>query len=87
MNASPIAGKASDLDNDGFDDIIVVNTSGTTSILMSNGDDTFAPQELFTMLDSYLYDMDMGDLNEDGVDNIVVVAPNAGPIQLLLSHI
>ncbi|MGH1348496.1 MAG: FG-GAP repeat domain-containing protein [Nannocystales bacterium] len=87
VNSSPIAGKASDLDNDGFDDIIVVNTSGTTSILMSNGDGTFAPQELFTMLDGYLYDMDMGDLNEDGVDDVVVVSPNAGPVQLLLSHI
>ncbi len=87
VNATPIAGKASDLDNDGFDDLIVVNTSGTTSILMSNGDGTFAPQELFTMLDGYLYDMDMGDLNEDGVEDIVVVAPNAGPVQMLLSHI
>jgi len=87
VNSSPIAGKASDLDNDGYDDIIVVNTSGTTSIVMSNGDGTFANQELFTMLEGYLYDMDMGDLNEDGVDDIVVVSPNAGPIQLLLSHI
>ncbi|MCR9165926.1 MAG: FG-GAP repeat domain-containing protein [Nannocystaceae bacterium] len=87
VNASPIAGKTSDLDDDGFDDIVVVNTSGTTSILMSNGDGTFAPQELFTMLEGYLYDMDMGDLNEDGVDDVVVVSPNAGPVQLLLSHI
>jgi hypothetical protein len=31
--------------------------------------------------------MDMGDLNEDGAQDIVTVSPNGGPVQLLLSHI
>ena len=87
VNDSPIAGKAADVDDDGFDDIVVVNTYGTTSILLSNGDGTFQAQQLFTMLEGYLYDMDMGDLNEGGAEDIVVVSPNAGPIQLLLSHV
>lgn len=84
---SPIAGDVSDLDGDGFDDLIVINTSGTTSVLLSNGDGTFATQQLYTMLEGYLYDMDMGDLNEDGVEDVVVVSPNGDPVQLLLSHI
>ena len=87
VNDSPIAGKSVDIDGDGYDDIVVVNTSGTTSILLSNGDRTFQTQQLFTMLDGYLYDMDMGDLNEDGGQDIVVVSPNGGPIQMLLSHV
>jgi hypothetical protein len=87
VNSSPIAGKSVDIDEDGYDDLIVVNTSGTTSVVLSNGDRSFQSQQLFTMLDGYLYDMDMGDLNEDGAQDIVTVSPNGGPVQLLLSHI
>ncbi len=87
VQANPIAGEGFDVDDDGFDDIISLNTGGTVSILLSNGDGTFAQQEVFNMLEGYLYDMAIGDLNEDGGVDIVTVAPNGAVAQLLLSHV
>ncbi len=70
-----------DVNNDGFDDIMVTNQKGPDDsssvflILGNNSDDYSSDLEFKFMYEDYSYDLDIGyvgDLNDDGFDDIVI---------------
>jgi hypothetical protein len=74
----PMYSSAGDLDNDGDLDLAVATLNGGLSILIGNGNGTFAPK-VDLPANSGLYSVRMGDLNQDGMLDIVTARTgNAG---------
>ncbi|NQV26965.1 MAG: VCBS repeat-containing protein, partial [Rhodopirellula sp.] len=68
--ANPFRLLVSDVDGDGFDDILVANRNGM-SVLRGNGDCTFRALQNFPTGDSFRSEV-LGDVNGDGFDDVVV---------------
>jgi fibronectin type 3 domain-containing protein len=62
-------------DGDGYEDIVVYNSTGKVSIFRGNGDGTFAAPANLTINSGYsdTVDMTVLDLNEDGITDIIAV--------------
>lgn len=64
-----------DFDADGCDDIVVLNSSDSVSTILGRGDFGFTDQHVFTF-DSGVanpYAMNIGDVDNDGIQDVVVV--------------
>lgn len=75
-----------DVNNDGYDDIAVTNgSSNIVSILVSNGDGTFAPQVTYPT-GAYANYATIEDLNGDGWSDLVVTNRNDNTLSILLNN-
>ena len=85
----PSAAKIGDLDGDGANDIAVVNTGGSLQLFFNNGTGSFERVSLSAIFpaDSRVLDVDIGDLNNDGRNDIAVAcSTQTGAISVLLNQ-
>jgi hypothetical protein len=77
-----------DLNHDGHPDMVSANTSdpnNTVAIQLGNGDGTFGPVVNYRTNAAFLLrDVDVGDINGDGNQDIVVAAGNNAPVVSVL---
>ncbi len=71
--------KAADFNNDGWQDLAMVDIGGPLRVLLNTGNGLFAPQQSYQILpvSDGAVNMDLGDFNEDGNIDIVVSPNNA----------
>src|SRR5438067_331231 len=75
-----------DFNGDGKPDLAVANlSSNTVSVLLGNGDGTFAPQQTFAT-GSSPYSVAVGDLNGDGLPDLAVSDANSNMVSVLLDR-
>lgn len=87
--ASPSAAKIGDLDGDGLNDIAVVNTQGNLQLFFNNGAGSFNRVSLNGQWPSSFntLDLDIGDLNRDGRNDIAVAfATQRGAVSVLFNQ-
>ena len=85
----PSAAKIGDLDGDGLNDIAVVNTGGSLQLFFNNGAGSFARVSLSAAWPSgsRILAVDIGDLNNDGRNDIAVAcSTQTGAISVLLNQ-
>src|SRR5438128_2566763 len=77
---------AADVNNDGAADLLAANTLGTASVLLSNGDGTFAPVRSYSA-GADAMDIKSADLNHDGNPDVLVANQlSAGTVTVLMGH-
>ncbi len=87
--ANPSAAKIGDLDGDGLNDIAVVNTQGNLQLFFNNGAGSFNRVSLNGLWPSSFntLDIDIGDLNRDGRNDIAVAfSTQSGAISVLFNQ-
>ncbi|HJQ71728.1 MAG TPA: VCBS repeat-containing protein [Blastocatellia bacterium] len=87
--ANPSAAKIADLDNDGLNDIAVVNLQGSLQLFFNNGAGSFQRISLNGLWPSTAntLDVDIGDLNGDGRKDIAVAfSTQTGAVSVLLNQ-
>ncbi len=86
IGTNPTDVKVGDLNNDGADDIVITNSGeATLSLLINNGDGSFAPNATrFTGNEPVA--VELGDLNGDGRLDLVVANQAANTIGVFLSN-
>ncbi|MBC8071748.1 MAG: VCBS repeat-containing protein [Deltaproteobacteria bacterium] len=83
---SSSASATPDFNGDGCTDIAVSTGDGAVSTLLGREGFTFTTQEVFNIHpDSYLYDIAAGDVDSDGIADVVAVTAGSGEIYLLRS--
>lgn len=87
--ASPSAAKVGDLNNDGRNDIAVVNLQGSLQLFFNNGGGSFERISLNGLWPpgSNTVDLDIGDLNRDGRNDIAIAfSTQRGAVSVLLNQ-
>ena len=76
-----------DVNGDGKPDLVVANrSSNTVSVLLGNGDGTFAAQQTFTTSVRDPYSVAVADINGDGKPDIVVANASSNTVSVLLGN-
>jgi hypothetical protein len=89
VGVSPSAARIGDLDNDGLNDIAVVNLQGSLQLFFNNGAGSFDRVSLNGLWpsSSNTLDLDIGDLNRDGRNDIAVAySTQQGAVSILLNQ-
>jgi hypothetical protein len=87
--ASPRAARIGDLDGDGRNDIAIVNLQGSLQLFFNNGSGSFTRVSLNGLwpVSSHTLDVDIGDLNGDGRNDIAVAfSTQRGAVSILLNQ-
>ena len=87
--ASPSAAKIGDLDRDGRNDIAVVNLQGSLQLFFNNGSGSFERVSMNGLwpATSHTLDVDIGDLNGDGRNDIAVAfSTQTGSVSVLFNQ-
>src|SRR5262252_8434161 len=87
--ASPTAAKIGDLDGDGRNDIAVVDLQGSLQLFFGNGAGSFDQVSLNGLApsNSNALDLDIGDLNGDGRNDIAVAfSSQTGAVSVLFNQ-
>ena len=87
--ANPSAARIGDLDGDGLNDIAVVNLQGSLQLFFNNGAGSFERVSLNGLWpsNSNTLDVDIGDLNGDGRNDIAVAfSTQTGAVSVLLNQ-
>jgi hypothetical protein len=74
-----------DLDGDGDLDMAVANFAGDTSVLLNNGDGTFAAQTRFAA-GTNPASVSLGDLDGDGEIDMAVASSGSNSVRVLLNQ-
>ncbi|MFI4967078.1 MAG: FG-GAP repeat domain-containing protein [Gammaproteobacteria bacterium] len=83
--SGPASVTITDINGDGFPDIITANASdGSVSILLNNGDATFAAPVSY-LAGTYAVTVAVADLNGDGLPDLVVTDAGTNSVQVLLN--
>jgi hypothetical protein len=90
VDSGPTAVAVGDLNGDGIPDLVTANngTGGATSsisILFGNGDGTFKPA-VTDQLNVHPYAVAVGDVNGDGVNDLVLANKNTDNVSVLLGN-
>jgi uncharacterized repeat protein (TIGR03803 family) len=75
---------AGDFNNDGNADLLTGSYAGTASILLGDGSGWFAPGQTFATGNG-LYDVNLGDVDEDGLLDIVTANSSDNTVSVLLT--
>ena len=87
--SSPSAAKIGDLDGDGLNDIAVVNTQGSLQLFFNRGDGSFERLTFDGLWpsNSNTLDVDIGDLNRDGRNDLAVAySTSTGSVSVLFNQ-
>jgi hypothetical protein len=87
--ASPAAAKIGDLNGDGLNDIAVINPQGSLQLFFNNGAGSFERVSINGLWSSSsnTLDLDIGDLNGDGLKDIAVAfSTMTGAVSVLLNR-
>jgi FG-GAP-like repeat/FG-GAP repeat len=71
-NNDVVAMAAADLNGDGKPDLVTVNNDGSLSVLLGNGDGTFAPFTSINLGDNYPSTIAIADLNGDNKPDLIL---------------
>lgn len=85
FEALPRRAIAADFNGDGFIDVAVLRNSGDVEMLRGNGNGTFQPGSVTTLIDvgSYAKDMEIADFDLDGRTDLIIVSGTPGPASVL----
>src|ERR1700687_5009571 len=84
-NPSPVA--VGDFNNDGEDDLVVANcASNSVSVLLGNGDGTFAPAHSFPAGSSSPQAVAIGDFDNDGNLDVAVACSDSTNVSVLFGN-
>ena len=77
----------SDVNNDGYDDVISTNyTLSTISIYINNGNGTFKARTTYATSGNNMFDVQSGDFNNDGNIDLVTANQSNGTIGVLIGN-
>jgi len=85
VGASPTSVTTEDFNGDGKLDLAVVNSAGTVSVLLGNGDGTFQPQVTYTA-GGGARDVTAGDFNGDGKLDLAVTNLGSDTVSIFLGN-
>ena len=79
-----------DVNGDGSNDIVTVNSGGTdaasVSVLVGNGAGSFAPVDQDVPVRNDPFDIALGDINGDGFDDLLTAHENSGNVSVLTGN-
>ncbi len=86
VQGTTLAAATPDFDDDGCSDIVVFNNTGSVSTIMGRAGFMFTAQEVFNIApQGYPYDVAAGDVDSDGIADVVAVTAGEGEVFLLRS--
>ncbi len=86
VGRQPYGAAAADLNGDGFTDLVVENYGGgTVSVLIGNGDGTFAPAATYAV-GSAPEGVKIADFNGDGYPDLVVANTGSNTVSVLINN-
>jgi len=91
MSVFPSGGVAAysavaDVNRDGKQDLIVSNLNGNISVLLGNGNGTFAAPRTIAALGGGSYPIAIADFNHDGIADLVVLNPIKQSVSIYLGY-
>lgn len=82
VGVDPWSNRVEDLDDDGFDDLVVSSyTNPAVQVLMADGDGAFTPVAPIPVVGFAPYDTAVGDITGDGVPDVAMVDNNVAQIR------
>jgi hypothetical protein len=85
VDAHPLGVAVADLNGDGFPDLVTVNSTGTVSVLIGNGDGTFQPAVSYRV-GANPHAVIVGNFSGSGIPDLAVAETGSNDIRILLGN-